>query len=91
KKAIIGIAAGLFAVATVFNMNMLNDKSGSDVSLDAVAAMAEAQSESGGGQAALCNPIWIVTYKGSVGTDTSAKVECTTGGAYICPLCFWKS
>jgi hypothetical protein len=48
KKAIIGIAAGLFAVATVFNMSMLNEKNSSDVSLDAVSVMAEAQSESFG-------------------------------------------
>jgi hypothetical protein len=34
KKAIIGIAAGLFAVATVFNMGMLDEKNGSDVSLE---------------------------------------------------------
>ena len=49
KKAIIGIAAGLFAVATVFNMSILNDNNAGDVSMDNVAVMAEAQNESGGG------------------------------------------
>ncbi|MGM0504462.1 MAG: hypothetical protein ACQESQ_07580 [Bacteroidota bacterium] len=45
KKAIIGIAAGLFAVATVFNMNMLNENGAGDVSLDAIALMAQANPE----------------------------------------------
>jgi len=35
----------LFAVATVFNMNMLNDNGAGDVSLNAIAVMAEAQNE----------------------------------------------
>jgi len=45
KKAIFGIAAGLFAVATVFNMSLLNDNGAGDVSLEAVALMAQAQWE----------------------------------------------
>lgn len=39
----------LFAVATVFNMNLLNNDSDGDISLDAVAVMAQAQDESPGG------------------------------------------
>jgi hypothetical protein len=46
KKVILGMIAGFFAVATVFNMNMLNDNGAGDVSLDAIAVMAQAQSES---------------------------------------------
>jgi hypothetical protein len=44
KKVIFGMVAGLFAVATVFNMSMLNENGAGDVSLDAVALMAQAQS-----------------------------------------------
>ena len=35
----------MFAVATVFNMSMLNDNASGDVSLDAVSAMAQALEE----------------------------------------------
>jgi hypothetical protein len=49
KKIFIGIAMSLFAVATVFNMNMLNENGAGDVSLDALAVMAQAQDEGGGG------------------------------------------
>jgi len=52
KKIIFGIVAGLFAVATVFNMSMLNDNGVGDVSLDAVEIMAQAEAEvSGSGKA----------------------------------------
>ena len=39
------MATGFFAVATVFNMSMLNDNGAGDVSLDAVAVMAQAGGE----------------------------------------------
>jgi len=48
KKVIFGVVAGLFAVATVFNMGLLNDNGTGDVSLDDIAVMAEADPESGG-------------------------------------------
>ena len=48
KKVIFGMVAGFFAVATVFNMSLLNDNGAGDVSLDAIAVMAEAGGESGG-------------------------------------------
>ena len=100
KKIIFAIATGFFAVATMFNMNMLEGNSAGDVSLEGIAVMAKANNgrltapgpreEGGGGQANICDPIWNVTYAGSIGTDTKVEVHCTTGGKYICPICFWK-
>src|SRR5690554_3369671 len=45
KKIIFAVATGFFAVATVFNMNLLQGNSAGDVSLDAISIMAQAQSE----------------------------------------------
>jgi hypothetical protein len=45
KKIIFAVATGLFVVATVFNMNVLQGNSAGDVSLDAIAVMAQAQEE----------------------------------------------
>ncbi|HZH87020.1 MAG TPA: hypothetical protein VFD77_06870 [Brumimicrobium sp.] len=93
KKIVFAVATGFFAVATVFNMNILQGNSAGDVSLDAIAVMAQAQSEGGsggGGHANVCDPIWTVTWTGSIGTDTKAEFSCTTGGSYVCPACFWK-
>ena len=47
KKIIFAVATGFFAAATVFNMNLLQGNIAGDVSLDAIAVMAKAQSESG--------------------------------------------
>ena len=47
KKIIFAVATGFFAVATVFNMNLLQGNSVGDVSLDAITVMAQAQSEGG--------------------------------------------
>jgi hypothetical protein len=49
KKIIIASASVLFAVASVLNINMLQSGKPGDVSLDAIAVMAQAQNESGGG------------------------------------------
>src|SRR5690554_6094088 len=45
KKIIFAVATGLLVVATVFNINLLQGNSAGDVSLDAIAVMAKAQSE----------------------------------------------
>ncbi len=45
KKLIIGIIASLFAVATVFNMGLLNFNKQSDATLEAIAVMTRANSE----------------------------------------------
>ena len=45
KKIVFAVATGFFAVATVFNMNLLQGNSAGDVSLDAIGVMAKAQSE----------------------------------------------
>ncbi len=46
KKIIIASATVLFAVATMFNMNLLQGNSVGDVSLDDIAVMAQANGES---------------------------------------------
>lgn len=43
KKIIFAIATSSFAVATVFNMNLLQGNTLGDVSLDSIAIMAQAQ------------------------------------------------
>jgi hypothetical protein len=49
KKIFIGIAMSLFAVATVFNMNISEQNDDGDVSLEAIEVMAQAASEGGSG------------------------------------------
>jgi len=43
KKIIFAIATSFFAVATVFNMNLLQSSNAGDVSLESIAIMAQAQ------------------------------------------------
>lgn len=43
KKIIFALATGFFAVATVFNMNMLQSSNAGDVSLENIVVMAQAQ------------------------------------------------
>jgi hypothetical protein len=45
KKFLLGIAAGMFAVATVVSFNVSRANGASDVSLDDIAVMASAQNE----------------------------------------------
>ena len=45
KKLIIGIIASLFAVATVFNMGLLNFNKQSDATLEAITVMVKANKE----------------------------------------------
>jgi hypothetical protein len=45
RKIFFAIATGFFAVATVFNMNMVQGNSAGDVSLEAIALMARAFTE----------------------------------------------
>lgn len=47
KKVIFAVATGLFALATVFNMNVLQSNSAGDVSLESIAVMAQANLEGG--------------------------------------------
>ncbi|HTO15417.1 MAG TPA: hypothetical protein VLZ83_06585 [Edaphocola sp.] len=49
KKVIFAVATGLFALAMVFNMNVLQSNSAGDVSLESITVMAQAGGESGGG------------------------------------------
>lgn len=45
KKIIFAITTGLFAIATVFNINILQANSVGDVSLESISVMAQAQWE----------------------------------------------
>ena len=45
KKIVFAVATGFFAVATVFNMNVLSSKSAEDASLESIAVMAQANGE----------------------------------------------
>ncbi|HTO16052.1 MAG TPA: hypothetical protein VLZ83_09785 [Edaphocola sp.] len=45
KKVIFAVATGLFALAMVFNMNVLQLNNAGDVSLESIAVMAQAQTE----------------------------------------------
>jgi len=56
KKSYIGIAMSLFAVATVFNMNMMNENGAGDVSLDVLTVMAQATGEGSGGSGCPSTP-----------------------------------
>ncbi len=49
KKVIFAVATGLFALAMVFNMNVLQSNSAGDVSLESIAVMAQASGESSTG------------------------------------------
>ncbi|PWD99013.1 hypothetical protein [Marinilabilia rubra] len=72
KKVIFGVVAGFFAVATIFNMGLLNDNGTGDLSLDAIAIMAQAQSE---------GPDYSVGYINNPEECTITEtVECTIGG-----------
>jgi hypothetical protein len=81
KKLFIGIAMSLFAVATVFNMNMLNENGAGDVSLDALAVMAQAQDEGGGS-----NPIPEVTVYGC-----SKWAQMKVNGVWVKGCARWTS
>ncbi len=45
KKILFGCVALLFAAATAFNIGLIQTKDAGDISLDAIAVMAEAQNE----------------------------------------------
>ncbi len=76
----------LFAVATVFNMNLLNENGAGDVSLDALAVMAQAQDESIGPTRGWENPF---SYENLRGFESTSGDPCyayttsvTSGGSY---------
>lgn len=49
KKIIFATATGFFAVATMFNMNMVQSNSAGDISLESIAVMSQARGENGYG------------------------------------------
>lgn len=83
KILLFGIASCLFLLVTFINIKLDYNSEKKDVPLKNLLAMFQAQGESAG----MCQAIFNVTYSGSVGTDTSVSVSCTTGGNYKCPLC----
>ena len=54
KKIIFAVATGFFAVATVFNMNLLQATSGGDITLERILVMAQAQNSEYGGGSGSC-------------------------------------
>ncbi len=71
KKIIFAVATGLFALATVFNMNVLQLNNAGDVSLESIAVMAKAFGESGV-MPSDCFAVWEdVSCKSSNGTTYS--------------------
>lgn len=71
KKLLFAVATGLFVVATIFNMNLLQVGSNGDVFLKSIAVMAQAQGESGGGGGYSC------TATTSCGSGSTNYVSCT--------------
>ena len=74
KKIVFAVATGFFAVATVFNMNLLQSNKAGDVSLDAIAVMAQAQKEIEEDKKE------DIYHKGTTGTNWKTyTVECVLG------------
>src|SRR5690606_12196805 len=75
KKIVFAVATGFFAVATVFNMNLLQSNKAGDVSLDAIAVMAQAQKE-----VEEDKEEEDIYHKGTTGTNWKTyTVECVLG------------
>jgi hypothetical protein len=86
KKVMLGMVAGFFAVATIFNMSMLNDNSAGDVSMDAIALMAQAD-----GSEDSTNSCTHTQYGWSENPETgeyervilwTCSATCSTGGTF---------
>ncbi|HTO15245.1 MAG TPA: hypothetical protein VLZ83_05725 [Edaphocola sp.] len=73
KKVIFAVATGLFALATVFNMNVLQSNNAGDVSLESIAVMAQANDESGSDCSSWGHKTWNVWYSSSDGVDCACK------------------
>ncbi|MGM0504467.1 MAG: hypothetical protein ACQESQ_07605 [Bacteroidota bacterium] len=84
KKLIFGMIASLFALATVFNMNMLNENVTGDVSLDAIAVMAQAQNESNNG---FSSPTFECTAGGPGSSSCSITMDTVAGGITYSVTC----
>jgi hypothetical protein len=76
KKLVFAIAIGFFAVATVFNMNLLQGNGVSDVSLDDIAVMAQAQNGENNSKGA----------KSILITDLGSNNPCVGGIVYNCTV-----
>ncbi|HTO15415.1 MAG TPA: hypothetical protein VLZ83_06575 [Edaphocola sp.] len=93
KKVIFAVATGLFALAMVFNMNVLQSNSAGDVSLESIAVMAQAQNEFPNSKwiKSTCNCYRgakkienyagsrIVCIKSPVGDDSCTSTQCSSG------------
>ncbi len=85
KKILLGAVASLFAVATVFNMGLLNFSSHSDATLEAITVMVEASGESYT-NCINCKPVrircsnsGIITHRcelGGNGCDVGGQIPC---------------
>ena len=76
KKVIFAVATGLFALAMVFNMNVLQSNNAGDVSLESIAVMAQANGESSGNSATCYSTYKEVGWLGG-GTNIFRCGVCT--------------
>ncbi|HTO16399.1 MAG TPA: hypothetical protein VLZ83_11550 [Edaphocola sp.] len=77
KKIVFAVATGLFALAMVFNMNVLQSNNAGDVSLDAITVMALANGESGGGSVVCYAVISDSFYSGETYRRCNNIVKCS--------------
>lgn len=77
KKVIFAVATGLFALATVFNMNMLQSNSAGDVSLESIAVMALANGENEGGSVVCYAVISDSFFRGRTYRRCNNIVKCS--------------
>ncbi len=85
KKIIIGITASLFAIATVFNMGLLNFNKQSDVTLKAISVMIKAQNEGGKNSTTCSASASCITPSGKTlgSVSCSGKITCVSGYKYV--------
>ncbi|MBN2259667.1 MAG: hypothetical protein JW702_03945 [Clostridiales bacterium] len=77
KKIIIASATVLFAVATVFNMNLLQGNIAGDITLDAIEVMAQAQAENGDTQSCSVSKYDMVFNPGTGKYENVIVWSCT--------------
>ncbi|NLP14574.1 MAG: hypothetical protein GX383_08935 [Clostridium sp.] len=87
KKIILASATVLFAVATMFNMNLLQGNRLGEVSLDAISVMAHAQGEIGPWGTNWKSQTFECSRTVVIGFDFILKVEKTTTTYYTAQGC----
>ncbi len=83
KKIIFGSIAILFAAATVFNINLLQNKNAGDISLDALTIMAQAENGENCNSCVVYEMVdckWVTVY---VKFDSDGKKGIVSRGAVV--------